>query len=145
MNFQAKPEVSKIAIDPEKAQEFFQEGVRYYSSRQLKKASQAFQKSLEFDPGNEWARKSLERTLTELAQEKAQQKPAPESQALRRIAGKGDTLRSLAKEFYGDPEKWSVIRDANPQIKDQQEIPAGTIIVIPQTSISTTPVTEEKP
>ncbi|OGS07923.1 MAG: hypothetical protein A2270_02630 [Elusimicrobia bacterium RIFOXYA12_FULL_51_18] len=73
----AKPEFSKIVTDPKKAQEFFQEGMRYYSSRQLGKAVQAFQKSLEFDPTNEWTKKSLERTLTELEQKKAQQKPDP--------------------------------------------------------------------
>lgn len=145
--FQAKPEFSKISTDMEKAQELFREGMRYYSSRQLETAVQSFQKSLEFDPTNEWAKKSLERTLTELGQEKAQQKlrqkPAPGSREIRYRTRKGDTLRSLAKAFYGDPDKWTLIRDANPKIKDQHGIPERTIVIIPQIPEITVPVPEK--
>ncbi|MBI4803271.1 MAG: conjugal transfer protein TraF [Elusimicrobia bacterium] len=143
--FQAKPEFSKIVTDSEKAQEFFREGMRHYGLRELQKAVQAFQKSLEFDPTNEWAKKSLERTLTELKQEKAQQKPAPKAQPIRYVTRKEDTLQSLAKAFYWDPDKWTVIRDANPKIKDPHVIPEGIVVIIPQIPEFTVPIPENKP
>ena len=143
---QAKPEFGKIStgMDTEKARELFREGMRYYSLHQLEKAVQVFRKSLESDPANEWVKKSLERTLTELGQEKARQKPAPEYQMIRYVARKGDTLKSLAKQFYGDAGKWPVIRDANPKFKEQQ-IPEGTAVVIPQIPEITVPVPEDRP
>jgi nucleoid-associated protein YgaU len=131
-NFKAKSEFSRIATDPEKSQEFFRKGMRYYSLRQLKRAVDAFRKSLEYDPANEWAKKSLERTLYELEQEKNQRKPAVKYEEIRYTARKGDTLRSLAGTFYGDAGKWPLIRDVNPDVGEQQEIAEGTVIVIPQ-------------
>ena len=38
---------------------------------------------------------------------------------------KGDTLRKISKDFYGDPEKYILIKDAN-GINDQNIIKAGT-------------------
>jgi len=151
---QVKPEFGKIPTDTKKAQELFREGMRYYGGRQLEKAVQAFQKSLEFDPANEWVKKSLERTLTELGQEKAQQEPAANSgnavaadkyPGIQYVIRKGDTLRSLAKEFYGDPAKWIAIRDANPKIKNPDALSEGIIIIIPQIPEIKVPVPEALP
>ncbi|MFC1714888.1 LysM peptidoglycan-binding domain-containing protein [Candidatus Poribacteria bacterium] len=41
-----------------------------------------------------------------------------------------DTLRDLAKEYYGDPQLWSHIADAN-EISDEAMISVGTPIYIP--------------
>ena len=43
---------------------------------------------------------------------------------------KGDTLRKISKDFYGDPEKYVLIKDAN-GISEQNIIKAGTNIKIP--------------
>ncbi|HAH31423.1 MAG TPA: hypothetical protein DCL44_03810 [Elusimicrobia bacterium] len=68
----------------------------------------------------------------------ASPKPKEEVQNTKQQAGgtkyviqKGNSLASLARKFYGDPLKWSVIRDANPNIKDPARVTAGTVIVIP--------------
>lgn len=129
--FKAKAEIVKISTDPAKAQELFREGMRFYSGRQLEKAVGAFRESLEFNPENKWAKKALERTLAELEQEKTQQKPAP--QEIRYTVRGGDTLWNLARKFYGDPGKWTLIRDANPKIKDLNKLSDGTVLVIPRT------------
>lgn len=43
----------------------------------------------------------------------------------------GEHLDSLAKEYYGDPQLWWVILEANPQFRSELEIPYGTNLVIP--------------
>lgn len=43
----------------------------------------------------------------------------------------GDRLDSLAMQFYRNPELWWVITEANPEIVDMQNIPAGTVLRIP--------------
>ncbi len=128
----ATPEVRTLPPDPAKAQDLYKEGVRYYSNRQLEKAAKAFRTSLELDPTNEWVKKSLERTLVELGTEQKSQEPTTRPQGIQYSTKKGDTLWSLAKEFYGDPYKWTLIRDANPGIKDAYGLPDGTVITIPQ-------------
>ncbi|OGS52027.1 MAG: hypothetical protein A3J79_12230 [Elusimicrobia bacterium RIFOXYB2_FULL_62_6] len=143
--FKAKPEFDKISPNPEKAQEFFREGMRQYSRRLLEKAAQSFRKSLELDPANDWTRKSLERTLTELKQERTQREPAPAPEGIRYTARSGDTMRSLAETFFGDAGKWTLIRDANPKLKDPQKLPAGAVVIIPQIPEIPVPVPEDAP
>lgn len=143
--FKAKPEFDKISPDPEKAQEFFREGTRQYSGRQLEKAVQSFKKSLEYDPTNEWTRKSLERTLTELGTEKPPRASSSGAQGIRYVARSGDTLRGLAGTFFGDQDKWRLIRDANPKLKDEQRIPEGTVVIIPQIPEIPVPAPEDAP
>jgi len=66
--------------------------------------------------------------------------PKPREQAQdtkQRVGGtkyviqKGNTLANLARKFYGDPLKWTIIRDANPGIKDPSRVTDGTTIIIP--------------
>jgi|KBSMisStandDraft_5_1062788.scaffolds.fasta_scaffold108590_2 hypothetical protein len=47
------------------------------------------------------------------------------------ITEKGQTLRSIAKEVYGDASMWTLIRDANPGVRDPNHIPEQTKLVIP--------------
>lgn len=47
------------------------------------------------------------------------------------ITKKGDTLRSVARDMYGNASKWTVIKKANPKIKDPNNIPAKTRLTIP--------------
>jgi 5'-nucleotidase len=42
----------------------------------------------------------------------------------------GDTLYSIAKQFYGDGQKWTKIDDANPDV-DPKHMPVGEEIAIP--------------
>lgn len=45
----------------------------------------------------------------------------------------GDTLSKIAKQFYGDPDKYSAIFEANrPMLKDPDEIYPGQTLRIPQ-------------
>lgn len=43
----------------------------------------------------------------------------------------GDRLDSLAMSVYRDPERWWIIAEANPEVLDIQNIPAGTVLRIP--------------
>jgi nucleoid-associated protein YgaU len=44
----------------------------------------------------------------------------------------GDTLRKIAKNFYGDEMKWHAIRDANPELAaNPDKIQVGQQITIP--------------
>jgi hypothetical protein len=43
---------------------------------------------------------------------------------------KGDRLDSIAERFYGDSSSWWFILNKNPQIKDPNNIPIGTILKI---------------
>ncbi len=43
----------------------------------------------------------------------------------------GDRLESLATTYYRDPEAWWIIAQANPEIEDIQNVPAGTVLRIP--------------
>lgn len=42
-----------------------------------------------------------------------------------------DRIDSIANAFYGDPSKWYVIGDGNPEILDWSNLPVGKIIRIP--------------
>jgi len=65
-------------------------------------------------------------------------KPAAPSPAAPAAAGKthtvvkGDTLYSLAKQYYNDPKRWTTIRDANREVlggKDSLKV--GQVLRIP--------------
>lgn len=43
----------------------------------------------------------------------------------------GDRLDQLAVSFYRYPEAWWIIAEYNPQITDPTNIPAGTVLRIP--------------
>ena len=43
----------------------------------------------------------------------------------------GDRLDQVAMEFYSSPEQWWLIAEYNPEISDPQNIPAGTVLRIP--------------
>ncbi|MEW6252815.1 MAG: LysM peptidoglycan-binding domain-containing protein [Planctomycetota bacterium] len=48
------------------------------------------------------------------------------------VVQKGDTLFSIAKQYYGDGSKWKRIQDANPQIaSDPKKLQAGATLTIP--------------
>lgn len=48
------------------------------------------------------------------------------------VVKKGDTLSEIAQKFYGDPNKWKRIYDANKsRIKDPKKLQVGTKLVIP--------------
>ena len=54
--------------------------------------------------------------------------------ALEHIWTADDRLELLANHYYGDPRKWWLILDANPDIEDAGELesaPPGTILLIP--------------
>lgn len=45
----------------------------------------------------------------------------------------GDTLSSIAQQFYGDPEQWRRVFRANRnQIDDPDQISLGQVLRIPQ-------------
>lgn len=64
----------------------------------------------------------------------AKSAPAPSGPAklpLRYLVQRGDTLGKLARRFYGDPNKFHAIADANEDLKYGGELIAGTTITIP--------------
>ena len=51
---------------------------------------------------------------------------------------KGDTLESIAKEFYGDAGKWQLIQKANDNIHPRK-LGVGMVLIIPGVSAETKP------
>lgn len=61
----------------------------------------------------------------------AQQAQQPASQFY--TVQSGDSLSKIAKQFYGDPNRYSAIFEANqPMLKDPDEIYPGQVLRIPQ-------------
>ena len=59
--------------------------------------------------------------------------PAPQPQSQFYEVKSGDTLSKIAKQFYGDANKYSAIFEANkPMLKDPDEIYPGQMLRIPQ-------------
>ena len=59
--------------------------------------------------------------------------PAPQPQSQFYEVKSGDTLSKIAKQFYGDANKYSAIFEANkPMLKDPDEIYPGQTLRIPQ-------------
>ena len=54
--------------------------------------------------------------------------PAPGSSSYTTVAG--DTFAGISTAFYGTPQHWHLIADANPRI-DAADLKAGTVLVIP--------------
>lgn len=62
---------------------------------------------------------------------KVRAKPAPPAWPKRHIVAAGDTLRTIAKQYYGDPNQWEKIYDANRE-KVERGLPSeGASLVIP--------------
>lgn len=55
---------------------------------------------------------------------------APAGGGITHVIRKGDTLWSLARQYYGDPRRWTDIRDANPGL-NPNAMRVGQQIVIP--------------
>jgi hypothetical protein len=47
------------------------------------------------------------------------------------VTNPGDTMRSIAKLWYGDATLWTAIKNANPKIRDPNNIPKHTHLRIP--------------
>ena len=62
---------------------------------------------------------------------KVRAKPAPPAWPKRHVVKAGDTLRTMAKQYYGDPNQWERIYDANRE-KVERGLPAeGASLLIP--------------
>ncbi len=58
-------------------------------------------------------------------------RPAPPAWPKRHVVMAGETLRTMAKQYYGDPNQWEIIYDANRE-KVERGLPAeGASLVIP--------------
>lgn len=66
-----------------------------------------------------------------LAIPKPRRRPAPPAWPKRHQVEAGDTLRSLAAEYYGDPNLWEKIYDANPSSVDRGLPAVGAVLTIP--------------
>lgn len=55
----------------------------------------------------------------------------PEVQKTYHVMKRGDTLYSLARQYYGDAKRWRDIAQAN-NIQDANNIPIGKRLVIPE-------------
>jgi nucleoid-associated protein YgaU len=51
--------------------------------------------------------------------------------ARRHTVQAGETLASLARQYFGDESKVAAIRQLNPALQGPQDPPAGTVLVIP--------------
>jgi len=59
-------------------------------------------------------------------------KPPAKPRTATYVVEKGDNLSKIAKKFYGDPNKWRKIYEANrDRIKDPNKIRPGQVLVIP--------------
>lgn len=48
------------------------------------------------------------------------------------VVKSGETLRKISKDYYGDPEKWKKIWEANKsRIEDPNKLKVGTKLIIP--------------
>ena len=63
----------------------------------------------------------------------AAEKPAePEPEHVEYTIGGGDTLSGIAKQFYGDPNLWRLIYEANRAVlRDPDRLPRGVKLKIP--------------
>ncbi|MDD5303684.1 MAG: hypothetical protein PHS14_11320 [Elusimicrobia bacterium] len=62
---------------------------------------------------------------------KVRARPAPPAWPKRHVVKAGDTLRTMAKEYYGDPNQWEKIYDANRE-KVERGLPSeGASLLIP--------------
>lgn len=52
------------------------------------------------------------------------------------IVDGSDRIDNIAAAFLSDPTQWYLIGDANPQIMNWLDIPAGTIIRIPRVAVN---------
>ena len=66
-----------------------------------------------------------------LALPKAPARPAPPAWPKRHPVEAGDTLRALAARYYGDPNLWEKIYDANPGAVDRGLPLEGAVLTIP--------------
>ncbi len=57
--------------------------------------------------------------------------PAPPAWPKQHTVAAGDTLRSLAAKYYGDPNLWEKIYDANPDSVDRGLPTEGAVLIIP--------------
>jgi len=62
---------------------------------------------------------------------KAAPLPAAPSWPKRHTVVAGDTLRALAAKYYGDPNLWETIYDANPDAVDRGLPLEGSVLTIP--------------
>jgi len=70
--------------------------------------------------------------------------PAITSTPKKYTVRKGDTLESIAKEFYGDAGKWPLIQKANDNIHPRK-LRIGMILIIPDISAETKPQSTTTP
>jgi nucleoid-associated protein YgaU len=50
------------------------------------------------------------------------------------VVAMNEDFTTLAWQVFGDPELWWVVADANPQVIYPDEIPVGTVVMIPDVS-----------
>jgi len=56
----------------------------------------------------------------------------------------GDTLYDIAGKYYGNPHKWSIILNANPQLSDSARIYPGQVLTIPDETENISNPTQSK-
>jgi nucleoid-associated protein YgaU len=84
------------------------------------------------DPGNIQGRIVEEEVPAPASPSPPTPKPKPPEPAVEYTTGSGDTLSGIAKQFYGDPNLWRVIYEANRAVlADPDRLPSGTKIQIP--------------
>ena len=85
-----------------------------------------------FSPEGKPLRASVVLALDEVPDEPKKQNPTSGGVADRRavVLGGGDTLASLSRAEYGDPNLWRALAIAN-DVDDPMQLPAGTTLVVP--------------
>ncbi len=58
-------------------------------------------------------------------------KPRPKPKTITHTVSSGDTLSSISQKYYGEPTKWRIILDTNPNLENPHSLKIGQEIKIP--------------
>lgn len=121
------------AMEKEQRQNFnywYLTGERYVKYGEFEDALKAYEKAMNFKPGDYKTQNEIEYVKVEIA--KRSRKPEPEKERINTYTVRdGDVLPGIAEKIYGDPSRWKDIYDANKDGIVEGKLKTGQILDIP--------------